>query len=178
MDKTKLSKFLSYVLRHRPDSIGVEMDSNGWVNIEELLSKADNGLTREILEGIVAEDTKQRYAVADGRIRANQGHSVEVDLKLKTAMPPVTLYHGTYAAVVDAIKKQGLKKMKRHHVHLSADRQTAVKVGARRGKPVVLEIDTRDMVKHGVKFFISANGVWLTDFVEPKFIQFQQVTST
>ena len=154
------------------------MDSNGWVNIEELLSKADNGLTREILEGIVAEDTKQRYAVADGRIRANQGHSVEVDLKLKKAIPPVTLYHGTYAAVVDAIKKQGLKKMKRHHVHLSADYETAVKVGARRGKPVVLEIDTRDMVKQGVAFFISENGVWLTDFVEPKFIQFQQVTST
>ena len=163
---------MSYVLRHRPDSIGIEMDKAGWVNISELLEKSNNGLTLDMLNEIVAEDAKQRYAVSeDGlRIRANQGHSIEVDLELKAAIPPVTLYHGTYTDAVAVIMKQGLKKMKRHHVHLSADPVKAKEIGARRGKPVVLTIDTREMVKQGIKFFISENGVWLTDSVAPEFL--------
>ena len=172
MNKTQLSKFLSYVLRHRPDSIGIELDKAGWVSISDLLEKSANGLTREILDEIVQEDTKQRYAVSpDGlRIRANQGHSVEVDLELKAAVPPVTLFHGTYSTALDAIFKHGLKKMKRHHVHLSSDATKAKEVGARRGKPVVLTIDTREMVKQGIKFFVTANGVWLTDSVAPEYL--------
>ena len=171
-NKTQLSKSLSYVLRHRPDSIGLNMDKAGWVDIAELLQKSGNGLTRNMLDEIVAEDTKQRYAISqDGlRIRANQGHSVEVDLELKPTIPPVTLYHGTPKESVDIILKQGLKKMNRHHVHLSADVETAKIVGARRGKPVVLVIDTRNMVKKGIKFFMTANGVWLTDEVAPEFL--------
>ena len=148
------------------------MDKAGWVSIDELLVKSDNGLTREVLDQIVKEDAKQRYAVSpDGlRIRANQGHSIEVDLELKEKIPPVTLYHGTYMDAVAIIMKQGLKKMKRHHVHLSAEAVKAKEIGARRGKPVVLTVDTRDMVKQGIKFFISENGVWLTDFVAPEYL--------
>jgi len=178
MNKTSLSKFLSYVLRHRPDSIGLEMSKAGWVNIAELLEKSKNGLTREVLDEIVQEDGKQRYAVSeDGlQIRANQGHSVEVDLGLKAAIPPVTLYHGTPESEVAIIMKTGLKKMRRHHVHLSADFETALKVGKRRtGKALVLSVDTRNMVKQGIKFFISENGVWLTDFVAPEFLSVSMV---
>jgi len=178
MNKIKVSKFLTYVLRHRPDSIGVQLDKAGWVSITELLEKSEtefNGkLTRNLLDEIVTEDTKQRYAISpDGlRIRANQGHSVAVELELKEAIPPVTLYHGTHTGATDIIFKQGLQKMKRHHVHLSDCPQKAKEIGARRGKPVVLTVDTREMVRSGVKFYISQNGVWLTDFVEPKFLTF------
>ncbi len=170
--KTTLSKFLSYVLRHKPDSIQLAMDNAGWVDIAELLENANNGLTRELLDEIVAEDAKSRYAISpDGkRIRANQGHSVEVDLELKAAIPPVTLYHGTHVGIIQTILKQGLKKMNRHHVHLSDNKDKALEVGARRGKPVLLAIDTRNMVKTGIKFFISENGVWLTDEVLPEFL--------
>jgi putative RNA 2'-phosphotransferase len=175
MNKIQMSKFLSYVLRHKPDSIGIVLDKAGWIDIDELIEKSiadGKALDRLLLYDIVAEDNKQRYAISeDGkRIRANQGHSVEVDLELKAAIPPVKLFHGTYVEAVDTILKQGLKKMKRHHVHLSADPETAGKVGSRRGKAVVLEINTKDMVKRGIKFFITANGVWLTDFVDPEFI--------
>lgn len=174
MNKTKTSKFLSYVLRHRPDSIGVAMDKAGWVDIAELLEKSGNDLTRELLDEIVAEDAKQRYAIsADGlRIRANQGHSVQVELGLKAAIPPVTLYHGTHTGATDIIFKEGLKKMNRHHVHLSDCPEKARVVGARRGKAIVLTVDTREMVKLGEKFFISENGVWLTDYVDPKYLAF------
>lgn len=170
MNMKTQSKFLSYVLRHAPESIGVAMDAQGWVSIDELLEKNGKGLTRDMLDQIVREDAKTRYAISDDglRIRANQGHSVEVDLKLKSAVPPPTLYHGTNEGVIKTVLKEGLKKMNRHHVHLSADAETAKTVGARRGKPVVLTVDTRNMVKEGVKFFLSENGVWLTDFVGPE----------
>lgn len=172
-DYTKLSKFLSYVLRHAPQSIGLNMDKAGWVNMTELLEKsASQGLTSEILFRIVAEDTKQRYGISeDGTsIRANQGHSIEVDLGLKEKIPPIPLYHGTPAQSVEIILKQGLKKMNRHHVHLSTEQSKALEVGQRRGKAVLLVVDTRMMVQDGIPFFLSENGVWLTDFVDPKYL--------
>jgi putative RNA 2'-phosphotransferase len=148
------------------------MDSAGWVAIDELLEKSKNGLTIEILHEIVAEDAKKRYSISsDGlQIRANQGHSIEVDLGLKEAIPPVPLCHGTHAGAIGTIMKEGLKKMKRHHVHLSADADTAMKVGARHGKPILLVVNTKEMVKQGIKFYLSDNGVWLVDAVGPEFL--------
>jgi putative RNA 2'-phosphotransferase len=173
---TQLSKFLSFVLRHRPDSIGLAMDTAGWVSIDELLEKSvadGKALDRTVLMEIVNSDKKSRYAVSeDGlRIRANQGHSVEVELGYAEKIPPIPLYHGTHEAVLKTILKQGLKKMKRHHVHLSSALATAVEVGARHGKPVVLKIDTLAMVKDRVKFFLAANGVWLVDEVDPRYLK-------
>lgn len=176
MEKHKqLSKFLSFVLRHKPESIGVAMDKNGWVVIDELLEKSvadGKTLTREVLMEIVEADAKSRYAISDdgSRIRANQGHSVEVDLEFEEKIPPIPLYHGTYEAAVQDILKGGLKKMKRHHVHLTAEQDRAVDTGKRRGKPVVLVVDTRQMVKDRIKFFLAKNGVWLVDYVDPKYL--------
>jgi len=170
MNLKNQSKFLSYVLRHAPESIGIDMDSHGWVNIDELIEKGQKGITREMIDQIVREDAKQRYAISEdgNRIRANQGHSIEVDLKLQSKIPPVTLYHGTHEGVLKTVLKEGLKKMNRHHVHLSVDAETAKMVGSRRGKPVILTVDTRSMVRDGIKFYISENGVWLTDYVAPE----------
>jgi putative RNA 2'-phosphotransferase len=173
--RTKLSKYLSKHLRHTPERIGLTLQEGGWVGIDELIAACDKKgrtFSREHLQEIVEMDTKQRYSIdrATNRIRANQGHSTDVDLQLNPSTPPAVLYHGTGATSVEAIGNDGLKRMQRHHVHLSSDIETARKVGARHGRPVVLKIDTVAMRKAGHVFYISENGVWLTDEVPPKFL--------
>ena len=175
----RLSKFLSYVLRHNPGSIGIELDSKGWVEIDTLLVHANrNGtrITRNDLIRIVFESDKQRFAVSEDsqRIRANQGHSVKVDLDLNSVPAPEMLYHGTVERFLESIRVHGLLKGERHHVHLSADEQTASAVGARRGKPVLLRIASRELGQHGHLFYLTKNGVWLTDHVPPQYIVFPE----
>lgn len=177
-DTVKLSKFLSYVLRHHPQAIDLEMDRQGWVDVAELLDKIQKqgkNLTFSLLEQIVASDSKQRYAFnADKtRIRANQGHSISVDLSLTAIEPPAVLYHGTAERNISSIKSQGLLSQNRHHVHLSEEESTAVQVGSRYGKPVVLFILASTMHDDGYIFYRSENGVWLTDFVPVEYIEFE-----
>jgi putative RNA 2'-phosphotransferase len=169
------SKLLSYVLRHRPDSIGLALDAHGWADTAELLScLAAHGkrVDRALLERVVADNDKQRFALSgDGsRIRASQGHSIAVDLQLREAEPPAMLYHGTASRFLKAILAVGLKAGARHHVHLSADPQTATRVGARHGFPAVLRIDAARMRADGIAFYQSDNGVWLTAGVKPKYL--------
>ncbi|MFO1066610.1 MAG: RNA 2'-phosphotransferase [Pirellulales bacterium] len=171
----QLSKFLSLILRHRPDKIGLELDAQGWVAIDRLLSAAASHgrkIRREDLDRVVAENEKKRFAISeDGlRIRASQGHSTEVDLGYAPQTPPEFLYHGTATRFLESIRLQGLIKGNRHHVHLSLDKETAVAVGKRHGKPIVLVISCAEMVQRGFEFFVSANGVWLTDHVPPEYI--------
>jgi putative RNA 2'-phosphotransferase len=179
MSDQKKSKFLSYVLRHAPQSIGLTLDTNGWAEVPELLSKsvgiAPGGkLDMPTLERIVSEDQKQRYAFNEdkSKIRASQGHSVEVDLGLKPKFPPPILYHGTATRFVDSIKAEGLKPQSRQQVHLSQDVKTATSVGQRHGEPVILTIMAGAMAGEGHEFFVSDNGVWLTDHVPSRFISF------
>ena len=174
---TKQSKFLSFVLRHEPGAIGLGLDGAGWAEVDELLACCrahGRALTRERLEEIVATSPKQRFAFsADGRrIRASQGHSIDVELGYEAAEPPELLFHGTVAAALAAIRVEGLKRMQRHHVHLSADEATARNVGARRGKAVLLRIAAGKMRAAGIAFYRSANGVWLTEAVPPEYIAF------
>jgi putative RNA 2'-phosphotransferase len=179
-DKKQLkrtSKLLSYCLRHRPDAIGIELDENGWTPVAELLEalkKDGKDVSRDLLEEVVRTNDKKRFSFSeDGiRIRANQGHSVQVDLKLEPKEPPETLYHGTVEKFLDSINYLGLQKGNRHHVHLSADIKTAKAVGGRRGKPVILEIDAGLMRHQGHVFYLSYNGVWLTEHVPVQFIRF------
>ena len=175
-ENSRLSKLLSYTLRHNPQAMGIELDENGWTDVNVLLQKiAANGenITIDILKHVVSTNAKQRFGFnADkSMIRANQGHSVEVELDYPAIQPPEILYHGTVGQFIPAILKEGLQKMDRHHVHLSPDTETAVKVGARRGKPVILKIKAGDMFLKGYFFYVSANGVWLTDTVPPEFIE-------
>lgn len=170
-----LSKFLSLVLRHDPGAIGITLDQNGWVSVEKLLDAlATHGkpLARADLESLVATSDKRRFALNPNRsmIRANQGHSVQVDLALPPTIPPDVLFHGTVERHVPSIRAHGLLKGKRHHVHLSATRELAVIVGKRRGEPYVLEVDARGMVAAGLVFYRSENGVWLTDYVPARFL--------
>lgn len=173
-----LGKSLSYVLRHRPDEIGITLDRNGYVSVGELITRfnlRDKGrLTPELLQRIVTTSDKQRFAFSeDGtRIRANQGHSVAVELDYKAQLPPACLYHGTAAKNLGSIRKVGLDKRNRHHVHLSIDADTARTVGARHGVPMVLVIDAAAMSAAGHVFYLSANGVWLVDAVPAEFIAF------
>lgn len=174
-DSTRISKYLSLVLRHDPSAAGVTLDPEGWVNVEELLAgAARHGVSFTIvdLKEVVQTSDKQRFAFsADGqRIRANQGHSVAVDLGLTPETPPPVLYHGTVERFVTSIMETGLEKRARHHVHLSPDVATANRVGSRRGKPVILKIAAADMHSAGFLFFRSANGVWLTEQVPPQYI--------
>ncbi|MFF5534437.1 RNA 2'-phosphotransferase [Streptomyces cinerochromogenes] len=171
----KVSKYLSRHLRHQPERIGLTPDPGGWVEIDTLIAAAAaHGfrLTREELDHVVAANDKQRFAVENGRIRASQGHTIEVDLGLPPAAPPPYLYHGTVARHLDAIRAEGLRPMNRHDVHLSADRETATRVGARRGRPVVLAVDSGAMHRDGHVFRVSANGVWLTAAVPPRYLRF------
>ncbi len=173
---TQRSRFLSLVLRHQPQAAGIELDSAGWVEVDTLLqgmAASGHPLTRVELETLVQKNDKRRFAFSEDRrrIRANQGHSVEVELGLSPASPPAILYHGTVERFLDPILTHGLKPGERHHVHLSADRHTAFKVGSRRGKAVILEIDSSSMAKEGYLFYLSPNGVWLTDAVPTKFLK-------
>ena len=173
--RTATSKFLSFVLRHKPDAIGIVLDDAGWVDVDVLLRACgDHGraLSRAELDEVVARNPKRRFALSeDGRrIRANQGHSTEVDLGYAPADPPDVLFHGTVARLLPSIREKGLLRMDRHHVHLSADEATARNVGSRRGKPVLLRIDAQAMKDAGHAFFCTPNGVWLTESVPPRFI--------
>jgi putative RNA 2'-phosphotransferase len=172
-----LSKFLSLVLRHKPEAIGITLDSGGWVNVAELLAATDRHgqvLSLDELRGIVTTSDKKRFAFSeDGqKIRASQGHSVQVDLGYQPSVPPERLYHGTVERFLDRIRRDGLLKGRRHHVHLSIDRPTAARVGERRGKPVILIIRAGDMHRYGLLFCLSANGVWLTEHVPARYIEF------
>lgn len=174
-DLVDLSRLLSLVLRHRPQTIGIVLDANGWADVDELLrccAAAGRAFDRATLARIVAENDKQRFAWSpDGRsIRANQGHSVAVDLQFELATPPDVLFHGTVERFVASILRDGLLPRGRHHVHLSADLDTARRVGARRGAAVVLQIDAGAMRGEGCAFYRSANGVWLCDLVPPRFL--------
>lgn len=179
MDITKISKYLSYLLRHNPDALQLNMDAQGWVDVDELLTKmktAGRPLDYELLKRVVAENSKQRFKLdeANNRIRANQGHSIQVDVELAETEPPSILYHGTAQRNLESILQQGLKSMNRQHVHLSADETTAVQVGSRHGKPVVLIIDSARMREAGHKFYLSENKVWLTDQVPVAYISRKQ----
>lgn len=172
----KVSKYLSRHLRHQPQRLGLQLQPDGWVRVDELLAAcAAHGmpLTRDELDQVVAGNDKQRFSFDEnGRlIRANQGHSVAVDLGLEPASPPATLFHGTGAGAVATILAQGLVTMGRHHVHLSSDLETARRVGARHGRPVVFRVDAAAMHAAGHHFYRSANGVWLTDAVAPQFLR-------
>lgn len=179
MDKTlvKTSKFLSLILRHKPDEIGLTLDENGWADVEELIRLANlKGikLTREILEAVVSGNDKKRFVLSEDkrRIRANQGHSINVELGIASSVPPQFLYHGTATRFIESIKAQGINSGSRQHVHLSQDIATAITVGARHGKPEVLTILAAEMAQTGHLFYLSENGVWLTDQVPVEFIRF------
>lgn len=174
--KVQISKFLSFVLRHRPEEIGLHLDEHGWASVPELIRCAKESgiyLDETRLREIVESDAKCRYALTDDgqRVRANQGHSVRIDLGLEPVRPPVLLFHGTATRFVQEILAKGLQPMGRLHVHLSADEETAVKVGKRHGKPTVLRIKAEEMWKAGGKFYQAENGVWLTEAVEARFIE-------
>ena len=171
----KVSKFLSYVLRHKPGDIGITLEEGGWVDLDLLIERAikhGHRLDRHLVEKVVRENDKQRFSISDDglKIRANQGHSIKVDLQLPEIEPPALLYHGTATRFIDSIKTKGLLPGSRHHVHLSSDEETAAAVGKRHGKPIVLVIDSCGMSKKGLKFYQSANGVWLTDSVSIEYI--------
>ncbi|MGP3935137.1 RNA 2'-phosphotransferase [Nonomuraea sp. KM88] len=173
--QTRISKYLARHLRHDPQRIGLALDAQGWTPVDELLrAAAAHGFpfTEAELGQVVATNDKRRYTMADGRIRANQGHSVPVDLDLPAVAPPETLYHGTVRRFVAPIKEEGLRPMSRHHVHLSPDRETATRVGGRRGVPVVLVVAAGAMHRDGHVFLRSANGVWLADHVPPGYLRF------
>lgn len=173
----KASKFMSLVLRHQPQTLRLKLDENGWVAVDTLLDHwarfGRDVPTRDQLKRIVAENDKQRFAFSEdgSRIRANQGHSVRVDLQLEAQTPPPMLYHGTAEQNVAGILSQGIQRAKRHHVHLSPDRRTADAVGRRHGRLVLLRVDSGAMARDGFTFYRSANGVWLTDEVPPRYIQ-------
>ena len=169
MTDLTLSKRLSYLLRHAPQEAGLTLAAGGWVPLEPLLAHLH--VTRADVERVVAGSDKTRFSLRGDSIRANQGHSVPVDLELQAVTPPELLYHGTHPGALDAIRRDGVKAMTRHHVHLSPDQDTARRVGARRGKPVILTVRAGEMHAAGHAFFVSENGVWLTDTVPPAFIQ-------
>lgn len=171
------SKFLSLVLRHAPETIQLALDANGWADVDELIRQCNaynKTLNFEKLQYIVETNDKKRFAFNDDKtkIRASQGHSVTVDLDINPVTPPDILYHGTVDKFLEAIKREGLQRMSRQHVHLSKDIETATKVASRRGKPIVLIVNTEQMHTDGFLFYCSENGVWLTDVVPVKYIKF------
>jgi putative RNA 2'-phosphotransferase len=171
-----ISKYLSKHLRHQPERLGLELLPGGWVSVDALLvavAKDRFKISLSELHQVVLTNDKQRFSfdLSGQLIRANQGHSTEVDLQLEVKHPPATLYHGTNSAAVTIILVEGLKKMSRHHVHLSADLETAERVGARRGKSTIFTVDTTSMTNDGFEFYRSDNGVWLVDAVPPQYLQ-------
>ena len=171
----KISKYLSYHLRHHPEKLGLTLDVGGWVSVDELLKSAKKHgflIFYFELKEVVAKNDKQRFSFDEtgSKIRANQGHSVAIDLQLESVPPPDILYHGTGEGSVESILSQGLLKMNRHHVHLSVEMQTARKVGERHGRPVIFAIDAIEMYGDGYQFYCSDNGVWLVEQVPPKYL--------
>lgn len=180
--RVRYSKRLAKILRHDPAGAGIRLDAHGWADIDELMSALDSlawSMSYLELEEVVTTSDKQRFAIdtATHRIRANQGHSVEVDLELTAELPPTLLFHGTVERFLPGIRERGLIRGGRHHVHLSVDRAGAELVGERRGDPVVLTVDGFGMAMDGLQFFRSANGVWLTDFVPVDRITFPTAPS-
>ncbi len=176
MDFKKLSVFISLVLRHKPEAAFLTLDEHGWADVEELIrgvNKSGRKMDRADLEYIVATSNKQRYSFnADKtKIRANQGHSISVDVELEQRQPPEILYHGTATRFLNQILAEGLRPMTRQHVHLSSNVETAVSVGSRHGEPVVLTVETGRMQEDGFPFFLSRNGVWLTKEVPAGYIK-------
>jgi putative RNA 2'-phosphotransferase len=173
----KLSKFVSLVLRHQPEVIGLELDENGWAEVDrfiELAKQHGTDLSKSVLEEIVETNSKKRFSFNSekSKIRANQGHSIDIDLGLTPKQPPKLLFHGTALRFIESIRQQGLIAGNRQHVHMSSDETTAINVGQRHGKPVVLKIDTSAMHQDGFVFFCSENSVWLTEFVPPQYLEF------
>ena len=176
MDLTKLSRYISLVLRHKPEVIGISLDEQGWANVDELITgivKNNPGFNMETLEEIVKTDNKQRYSFNADKslIRANQGHSIPVDVELEEKEPPEYLYHGTGEKYVTSINEMGLIPKSRLYVHLSQDTETAAKVGKRHGKEVIYQVAARQMRKDGYPFFLSVNGVWLTKQVPVQYLK-------
>lgn len=172
----KVSKYLAKHLRHRPERLGLQLEDGGWVHVDALLAacrRAGFELSPDELSEVVERNDKRRFSFdASGtRIRANQGHSVTIDLQLQPVEPPDLLFHGTGQTTVEAILTQGLQPMGRHHVHLSSDVGTAVKVGARHGRPAVLQVDAGRMSADGATFLRADNGVWLTEYVPRDYLQ-------
>jgi len=178
MDKKKeihLSKFISLLLRHKPETIGLQLDENGWANVDELIEKSNRKGVKfnfDDLKFIVQNCNKTRYDFNEdfSKIRANQGHSIQVNLELKVVEPPEILYHGTAKKNLESILKMGIDKINRNHVHLSTDIETASKVGARHGQVIILEIDAEKMFGEGIEFYLSKNKVWLTNYIDAKYI--------
>ena len=174
MSVKNTSKYISLILRHQPEVIGITLDEHGWADVNQLIEGVNktHPLTKELLEEIVRTDEKQRYSFNEDhtKIRANQGHSIPVDVELKEAEPPEELYHGTGEKYTGSIEKQGLIPKSRLYVHLSKDTETAVNVGQRHGKPVVYTVMAGEMYRDGYQFFLSANGVWLTKEVPVRYL--------
>lgn len=174
--KIKVSKYLSKHLRHTPEKIGLKLDEAGWVSIDELLKACEKNhfkISYDELIEVVETNNKKRYAISEDNkmIRASQGHSIEIELGYTPTKPHEILYHGTATHNIESISKLGLQKMERHHVHLSSDVETAIKVGSRHGKPLVYKVNSGKMFNDGYSFFVSENGVWLTDFVLPEYLE-------
>lgn len=174
-EKNNISKFLSLVLRHKPEEIGLILDDEGWASVNELIEKINNtglALAFEDLKEVVETNDKKRFVFSNdfSMMRANQGHSIDVDLKLEPVTPPTILYHGTAEKNIASILKKGILKQDRNYVHLSTDIDTATKVGMRYGKPVIIEVAALEMSKNGYLFYLSENNVWLTDFIDNEFI--------
>ena len=183
MSKDRLSVFISLILRHKPEEIGIALDEHGWANVKELIAGINNAgrkIDMKTLEEIVRTDNKGRYSFNENKtlIRANQGHSIPVDIEFKEVAPPDVLYHGTATKSLDSIKQQGIKSMSRLYVHLSKDLETAINVGDRHGKCVVLVIDTKKMSDDGIKFYLSENGVWLTKYIDWQYVKDIKYTNT
>ena len=177
--KTKISKFLSLILRHQPEVVGLSLEENGWIPVEKLIKAcSDYGkkITFAELKSVVETNDKKRFAFNEDetKIRASQGHSLEVEIEFEKRAPPEILYHGTAEKNVGVIFEEGLKKMSRHHVHLSVETETAAKVGMRYGKPIIFQVDTNAMIDEGFEFYVSANGVWLVENVPPKFLKIKE----
>ena len=173
---TQISKFLSLVLRHQPEIIGIQLDQNGWVNVSELIEKANKygvSFDNDLLHHIVQTNSKKRFAFNEtlDKIRASQGHSIAIELGYESQKPPAILYHGTGKKSVESIIDKGLEKRDRQHVHLSSDIETAIKVGQRHGKPFVFIVLAEQMHEDNFQFFIADNGVWLTDNVPAKYLK-------
>jgi putative RNA 2'-phosphotransferase len=175
MSEKEISKFISLILRHKPETIGISLDEHGWANVDELIEgvRQKHPMDMNMLEKIVAEDEKQRYSFNEDKtlIRANQGHSIPVDVELEKKTPPDILWHGTGEKYVVSIDRQGLIPKSRLYVHLSSDYDTAIEVGSRHGKPYVYQVDAKKMSDDGFEFFISVNGVWLTKTVPVEYLE-------
>lgn len=176
IERKNIGKFISLILRHEPKKIDLDLDRNGWADVEELIRKSSIHkiyFTKKELELIVESNDKKRYSFNNDKtkIRANQGHLIPIDMEFEPVEPPEFLFHGTAERFLSSIREQGITKMSRQHIHLSSTKETANKVGARHGKSVVLTIHSGKMYKEGIIFHKSVNGVWLTDYVHPVYIE-------